>query len=952
MKILFFIIVCILFVFSLALSQVDYLNLKGNQKIRVEREHKVRPTPHLERSDDNRNNKLFKIGEKELPLQTQNGDQPTEQQLETIKNVLTGDFLVNDDTTGGWINQYSPSIAVNVSGNFVIVWVDDISGNPDIYYQRYDSSGIAQGVNTKANDDAVTVDQWDPSIAMDGSGNFVIVWRDYRNGEYNTDIYYQRYNSIGVAQGVNTKVNDDVGTSTQVYPSVALDEIGNFVIVWQDYRNGDYNPDIYYQRYDSSGIAQGINIKVNDDTGIVRQYFSSIAMAGSGNFVIVWEDYRNGNYDIYYQRYNSSGIAQGVNTKVNDDAGIAGQYSSSIAMDRNGNFVIVWVDTRNGDYWDIYSQRYNSSGIANGVNTKVNDDAETAHQDSPSIGMDLSGNFVVVWLDWRNGYQDIYSQRYNSIGVAQGVNTKVNDDAGADQRDPSIAMDGSGNFVIVWVDERNSYYNSDIYSQRYDSSGIAQGVNTKVNDDAGTADQWYSSVAMNGSGNFVVVWVDERSVNNWDIYFQRYNSSRIALGVNTKVNDSVGLASQNVPSIAMDGSGNFVVVWHDWRHGNPDIYYQMYNPSGIVQGVNTKVNDDAGTADQRYSSVAMDVTGNFVIVWQDERNGDYYEVYSQKYNSSGIAMGVNTKVNDAGAAGQDPPSIAMDLSGNFVVLWKDWRNGNWDIYYQRYNSSGIAQGVNTKVNDDDGTADQNLPSIAMDLSGNFVVVWQDDRNGNSDIYYHRYNSSGISQGVNTKINDDVETADQWYPFVAMDGSGNFVIVWEDYRYSLNNPDIIGQRYYVDGITRGANYRVVVDGPNYGEKSPVVAANTSQIVFSWMDNRRSKGWDIYAKIVGWDWDGITSVLSEKNIPTEFALLQNYPNPFNPSTTIQFDIPKASFVTLKAYNVLGQEVATLVNEKREAGKYQVIFDGARLSSGVYFYKLSAGNYSAVKKLLITK
>jgi hypothetical protein len=89
-----------------------------------------------------------------------------------------------------------------------------------------------------------------------------------------------------------------------------------------------------------------------------------------------------------------------------------------------------------------------------------------------------------------------------------------------------------------------------------------------------------------------------------------------------------------------------------------------------------------------------------------------------------------------------------------------------------------------------------------------------------------------------------------------------------------------------------------------------------------------------------------------IPSDYKLYQNYPNPFNPTTIIQFDIPKASFVTLKVYNVIGQEVATLVNEKREAGRYEVPFDGSKLTSSVYFYRLIARDFVQTKKFILIK
>ena len=86
--------------------------------------------------------------------------------------------------------------------------------------------------------------------------------------------------------------------------------------------------------------------------------------------------------------------------------------------------------------------------------------------------------------------------------------------------------------------------------------------------------------------------------------------------------------------------------------------------------------------------------------------------------------------------------------------------------------------------------------------------------------------------------------------------------------------------------------------------------------------------------------------------QFSLSQNYPNPFNPTTMIEYSIPQNSFVTLKVYNVLGQEVASLVNQEQKASNYAVNFDASRLASGMYFYKIQAGSYSLTKKMLLLK
>ena len=97
-------------------------------------------------------------------------------------------------------------------------------------------------------------------------------------------------------------------------------------------------------------------------------------------------------------------------------------------------------------------------------------------------------------------------------------------------------------------------------------------------------------------------------------------------------------------------------------------------------------------------------------------------------------------------------------------------------------------------------------------------------------------------------------------------------------------------------------------------------------------------------------GVENQTTEK--PLEFKLDQNYPNPFNPSTTISYQIPSASYVTLKVYDILGKEVATLVNRQENMGEHSVIFNAKNLTSGIYFYKLQAGNYIAIKKLVLLK
>jgi len=96
----------------------------------------------------------------------------------------------------------------------------------------------------------------------------------------------------------------------------------------------------------------------------------------------------------------------------------------------------------------------------------------------------------------------------------------------------------------------------------------------------------------------------------------------------------------------------------------------------------------------------------------------------------------------------------------------------------------------------------------------------------------------------------------------------------------------------------------------------------------------------------------SVEESTELPTEFALSQNYPNPFNPSTTVRYDVPERTHVTLKVYDILGREVAELVNGKKDPGFYEAVWDAQNFASGVYFYRITAGDFVSVRKLTLMK
>jgi hypothetical protein len=349
------------------------------------------------------------------------------------------------------------------------------------------------------------------AVAADANGNFVVAWTSCcgQDGGH-AGIFGQRYDSEGMALGDEFQVNT-YATFTQLFPSAASDASGNFVVVWGGRGQGDLDGGIFGQRYNSGGVAQGDEFRVNSYT-THEQEDASIASNASGDFVVVWACHYGGyNYScgIFGQRYNSEGVAQGGEFRVNSPTARYGGYPS-VASDASGNFVVVW-EIATGNYYsgmqsDIFGQRYDSAGSPLGTEFRVNS-FTTEDQKDPSVASDAGGNFVVVWasIDQDGDAYGVFGQRYDNEGVAQGGEFRVNSFMTDSQRSPSVAADTSGNFVVVWASHDQDGDTWGVFGQRYDSEGVAQGDEFQIN--SYTIDeQGEPSVAATGTNEFVVVW--------------------------------------------------------------------------------------------------------------------------------------------------------------------------------------------------------------------------------------------------------------------------------------------------------------------------------------------------------------------------------------------------------------------------------------------------------------
>jgi len=364
-------------------------------------------------------------------------------------------------------------------------------------------------------------------------------------------------------------------------------------------------------------------------------------------------------------------------------------------------------------------------------------------------------------------------------------------------------------------------------------------------------------------------------------------------------------------------------------------------------------NDPAVSKTSPNNAWCLASSGSVVhVVWEDRRDGNP-EIYYKRSTDAGISWGLDIRLTDY-TYSSESPSVAV--SGSVVhVVWQDYRNGNTEIYYKRSTDAGISWGTDTQLTNN--TSGSNYPSVTV--SGSVVhVVWFDDRDGNTEIYYKRSTDGGVSWGTDIRLTNN--TAGSYSPSVAVSGLVVHVI-WEDTRDG--NMEIYYKRSPDEGVSWGADTRMTNNTAM--SFSPSVAVSGSVVHVVWTDDRDGNA-EIYYKRDPTGNVGIENISTE--IPSAYSLSQNYPNPFNPTTKIKFDVaPSLSFplakqirgafssgnpVLLKVYDIMGREVQTLVNETLKPGTYETAFDGSTLTSGVYFYKLVIEGFTETKRMLMIK
>ncbi len=417
-----------------------------------------------------------------------------------------------------------------------------------------------------------------PRIITDESGGAIIVWMDQRDsGEY--DLYGNRVDANGYVLG-GWGLPLSVAPGYQYQHRLIPDGTGGTIAVWADSRAGDGYYDIYAQLVDGEGNIYWPENGLALCTAPNSQDAPQVVPDLSGGAIFIWSDYRLGQFDIYAQRVARTGDTLWAANGIPIDTSLGDQYLYDAVPDGSGGAIIVYTDTRSGD-GDIYAQRFDVNGNHLWDSAGVAVCVEPGWPANPLVVATSDGGACVTWIDYRNGYSDVYIQKMDQDGqmLWQSGGMAVCP-AYWNKYSAQIVEDGAGGAIVVWYDER-SYYET--YAQRVASDGSrAWAENGVIVFNAyGDGDP---RIVSDGAGGVIVtldIYWDEEQPNN--IYAQRLDHDGSPLWGPKGATVCAAASNQYEPALAPDGRGGAIVTWVDYRsdNGYSDIYSQRIGPSGL-----------------------------------------------------------------------------------------------------------------------------------------------------------------------------------------------------------------------------------------------------------------------------------------------------------------------------------------------------------------------------------
>lgn len=455
-------------------------------------------------------------------------------------------------------------VVLPAGGGAIVSWLDERSGDPEVYCQRLDPAWIPTwGANGRRTSRAAGL-QERPTIVGDSLSGWIAVWQDKRTGDY--AVYCRKVSDDGTSQWSTLPVS--TSTEPQQDPIVASDGSGGAFILWRDFANDDEG-DLRAQHVSAGGSmlwgAQGV--PVCEATGSQRE--PSLIADGNGGMIAAWTDERAYS-TVYVQRLAANGSPAWT---TNGLGLFGGFHQPALTTDGAGGAIIGFVYRFSNS--NVYASRVTAGGTLpwspGGVVLVCGDPDE---QTGPRVVSDAHGGAILAWTDWRNDELGCYAQRVDSAGTTRwNANGVAVNPSGSDARRVAIAADGSGGALLAWNAAGSGLGVRELQIRRVDALGaMPWGTNPQVAR-ATAGDPREIALDADGVGGAAVVWAETSDLDGaGDLRAQRVLGDG-ALGWGP---DGIPLCTspgrQRMPALRCAGRGA-VFVWADRRDLVADIVY-------------------------------------------------------------------------------------------------------------------------------------------------------------------------------------------------------------------------------------------------------------------------------------------------------------------------------------------------------------------------------------------
>ena len=864
--------------------------------------------------------------------------------------------------TGGVGNaRQGASVALSADGNTAIVggnsdnssagaaWVFTRSGLPPVWTQQ-GSKLVGTG--------AVGAAAQGQSVALSADGSTSIIGGFFDNGNAGAAWVFTRngVTLLWTQQGSKLVGTGAVGAAFQG-SSVSLSGDGNMAIVGGQGDSSNWGASWVFTR---SGLPlawaqQGSKLVGTGGVGGARQGVSA-ALSSSGTFLIVGGHTDNANRGAAWIFTRSGGVwtQQGSKLFGTGSVGRAGQ-GQSVSLSADGNTAIVggqfdsnyagaaWVFTRTAGAWTQQGTKLVGTGgvgpVYQGASVALSADGNTA-----IVGGPLDSNYAgAAWVFVRTG--GVWSQQGPKL-VGTGA-------VGGAEQGYSVSISADGNTAIVGGPIDNTQKGAAWVFTRSGGVWTQQGSKlVGLDAAAGTGREGYA-VALSADGNTAIVggdgdngnagaaWIYTRSGGLWNQQGPKLVGSGPVLGPGNRGS-----------SVALSADGNTAIEGGYSYHSNSGAAWVFTRSAGVWTQQTLLAGTGAVDPAKRGTSVSLTADGNTAIVGGPLDNGNAGAAWAFTRSGS-VWTQLGSKLVGTGTSGAYQGfSASLSADGNTVIAGGPTDNENagaaWVfVRAQTTFQDTVANGWNmlsVQVTPDDYHKSILFPSAIS----------------NAFAYQGGYVTQPVlenGKGYWVKFNGDQIDSITGYP------------------RTTDSIDVVPGWNIVGSISVPVNVSSITSAPGSLVTSPFFGYNSAYTIATTIDPgkaywvKTNNAGKLYLSSAGAvpqagririveGRDAPPSPPEQSGVaepgqrPAEFALGQNYPNPFNPSTIVRYQLPYQSHVVLRVYDLLGQDVATLVDGVQDPGYKSVSWDASGVSSGIYYYRLTAGTFTLTKRMIVVK